>query len=101
MIYNEYIFFFIPFNSFSLEIAIVDIDYLLNVSKKGKKIQNELKNKSENQFKKFQNQEKKFKDTEKNIKSKQNVLSQEEYKKEVVNFTEKVKKYNIDKKKNY
>ena len=92
-------FFLIPFNSFSLEIAIVDIDYLINASKKGKKIQNELKIKSDNQFKKFQNQEKKFKDTEKNIKSKQNVLSQEDYKKEVVNFTEKVKKYNIDKKK--
>ena len=67
------IFFFIPFNSFSLEIAIVDIDYLINVSKKGTKLQNELKTKSDNQFQKFQNQEKKFKETENNIKSKQNV----------------------------
>ena len=71
-IFFIFFFFLIPFNSFSLEIAIVDIDYLINASKKGKKIQNELKNKSDNQFKKFQNQEKKFKDTEKNIKSKQN-----------------------------
>ena len=91
-------FFLIPFNSFSLEIAIVDIDYLINASKKGKKIQNELKIKSDNQFKKFQNQEKKFKETENNIKSKQNVLSEEDYKKEVKKFTDKVKKYNIDKK---
>ena len=35
-------FFLFPLNSFSLEIAIVDIDYLINVSKKGKKLQNEL-----------------------------------------------------------
>ena len=92
-------FFIIPLNSFSLEIAIVDIDYLINVSKKGKKLQNDLKIKSNNQFKKFKDQEKKFKDTENNIKSKQNVLSEEDYKKEVIKFTEKVNKYNIDKKK--
>ena len=92
-------FFLIPFNSFSLEIAIVDIDYLVNVSKKGKKIQKELKNKNDDQFKKFENQEKKFKETENSIKSKQNVLSAEDYKSEVLKFTEKVKKYNIDKKK--
>ncbi len=92
-------FFIIPLNSFSLEIAIVDIDYLINVSKKGKKLQNDLKIKSNNQFKKFKDQEKKFKDNENNIKSKQNVLSEEDYKKEVIKFTEKVNKYNIDKKK--
>ena len=42
IIFLTIFFFLIPVKSFSLDLAIVDVDYLVNVSKKGKKIQKEF-----------------------------------------------------------
>lgn len=89
----------LPFTSISAELAIVDIDYLIKVSKKGKNIQKDLKVKNDKVFEDFSLKEKKLKEREDNIKSKKNVLSESDYKKEVSKFTNDVKKYNIDKKK--
>ena len=89
----------LPFTSISAELAIVDIDYLIKVSKKGKNIQKDLKIKNDKVFEDFSLKEKKLKEREDNIKSKKNVLSESDYKKEVSKFTDDVKKYNINKKK--
>ena len=89
----------LPFTSISAELAIVDIDYLIKVSKKGKNIQKDLKVKNDKVFEDFSLKEKKLKEREDNIKSKKNVLSESDYKKEVSKFTDDVKKYNINKKK--
>ena len=89
----------LPFTSISAELAIVDIDYLIKVSKKGKNIQKDLKVKNDKVFEDFNLKEKKLKEREDNIKSKKNVLSESDYKKEVSKFTDDVKKYNINKKK--
>ena len=88
----------LPFTSISAELAIVDIDYLIKVSKKGKNIQKDLKVKNDKVFEDFSLKEKKLKEREDNIKSKKNVLSESDYKKEVSKFTDDVKKYNINKK---
>ena len=93
------IFILLPFTSISAELAIVDIDYLIKVSKKGKNIQKDLKVKNDKVFEDFNLKEKKLKERENNIKSKKNVLSESDYKKEVSKFTNDVKKYNINKKK--
>ena len=93
------IFILLPFTSISAELAIVDIDYLIKFSKKGKNIQKDLKVKNDKVFDDFNLKEKKLKERENNIKSKKNVLSESDYKKEVSKFTDDVKKYNSNKKK--
>ena len=60
----------LPFTSISAELAIVDIDYLIKVSKKGKNIQKDLKVKNDKVFEDFSLKEKKLKEREDNIKSK-------------------------------
>ena len=68
------IFILLPFTSISAELAIVDIDYLIKFSKKGKNIQKDLKVKNDKVFDDFNLKEKKLKERENNIKSKKNVL---------------------------
>ena len=52
----------LPFTSISAELAIVDIDYLIKVSKKGKNIQKDLKVKNDKVFEDFSLKEKKLKE---------------------------------------
>ena len=56
----------LPFTSISAELAIVDIDYLIKVSKKGKNIQKDLKVKNDKVFEDFNLKEKKLKERENN-----------------------------------
>jgi Skp family chaperone for outer membrane proteins len=63
------------------KIVVLDMKYVLNNSKAGKEAQELLKNKLENDAKKFTEIEKKLKKEERDLLEKKNVLSKEEYKK--------------------
>ena len=86
-------------NSISSEIVIVDINFLLKNSNKGKLIQKELDNLSSKNSKKFQEKKKLLETEEKKIASKKNILSKEDFNKEVLSFRQKVEKYEIERRK--
>ena len=93
-------FFFILLNSYALaKIAIVDIQYLLQNSKKGVSIQKDFKNQTKKITTKFKKKEKELREKELNISSKKNVLSEQDFNKEVSNFKKEVSKYNLERKK--
>ena len=74
---------FFPINVNSNEIIIVDINFLLKNSEKGKKIQKELDNLNSKQKKTFEKKQQDLKTKENNIATKKNVLSEADFKKEV------------------
>ena len=84
---------FLPFNVFSNEISIVDINFLLKNSEKGKKIQKELDNLNTKQRKIFEKKQKEFKEKEIKISSKKNVISEEDFKREVEKFRSDLDKF--------
>lgn len=86
-------------NSISSEIVIVDINFLLKNSNKGKLVQKELDNLSSKNSKKFQEKKKLLETEEKKIASKKNILSKEDFNKEVLSFRQKVEKYEIERRK--
>ena len=79
-------------------VYVLDVSKVLNTSKAGKGAQDFLKNKIESDNKKFQSLEKKLLDKEKNIISKKNVLSNDEYKKQIESLRKEVSKLQSDKK---
>ncbi len=90
----------ITINAYSLEkIIIVDVDYLLNKSKAGTNIQEQLKKKNDNRIKKLKSKDKEFKDKESKLIAQKNILSKEDFKnkadalkKEIINFNSNNKK---------
>ena len=78
---------------------VVDINYLLENSKKGKALKKEISKKRENNNNKLGEIEKGLKEKEKKLISQKNVLSESDFDKELRNFQEEVKKYNGQKKK--
>ena len=90
---------FFPINCFSQEIAIVDIDYLFNNSKKGKQIQNNFDKLEKNKLDTFKKKEMFLKEKEKKILAKKNVLSPKDFESEIIKFQTEVKNYNDEKKK--
>ena len=90
---------FFPINCFSQEIAIVDIDYLFNNSKKGKQIQNNFDKLEKNKLDTFKKKEMFLKEKEKKILAKKNVLSPKDFEAEIIKFQTEVKNYNDEKKK--
>ena len=89
---------FLPFNVFSNEISIVDINFLLKNSEKGKKIQKELDNLNLKQKKIFEKKQKELKEKENKIASKKNILSEEDLKKEIQLFRSDLDKFNNERK---
>ena len=92
-----FLIFFFNFNtSYSSEkIAFIDLDFVLKNSNIGKSILEnieKLNNKNINQLKKKENELKK---NEEEILPKKNILSDEEYKKEVDLLKDKIKKYKL------
>ena len=79
-------------------VYVLDVSKVLNTSKAGKEAQEFLKKKIESDNKKFQSLEKKLLDKEKNIISKKNVLSNDEYKKQIESLRKEVSKLQNDKK---
>lgn len=84
---------FLPFNVFSNEISIVDINFLLKNSEKGKKIQKELDNLNLKQKKIFEKKQKELKEKENKITSKKNIMSEEDFKREVEKFRSDLDKF--------
>ena len=90
----------ITINAYSLEkIIIVDVDYLLNKSKAGTNIQEQLKKKNDNRIKKLKSKDKEFKDKESKLIAQKNILSEKDFKnkvdalkKEIINFNSNNKK---------
>ena len=87
-------FFLLPFNLISSEISIVDINFLLKNSEKGKKIQKEIDKLNLNQKKIFEKKQNELREKEKKITSKKNVISEEEFKKELEIFKSDLNKFN-------
>ena len=86
-------------NSIGSEISTVDVTFLLKNSNKGKSIEKKLGNLNEKHLKKFQEKKKLLEDKEKKISSKKNILSKQDFDKEVIKFKEKVKNYENERRK--
>ena len=80
-------------------IYFVDIDYLMNNSLAGKSIIIKLDEKTKFNKKKFEESEKNLQNEETRIISKKNILSEEEYIKEVQLFKKKVEDYKLSRNK--
>ena len=86
-------FIFCSFNSLAENIAVVDVNYLVNESNLGKKIQNDLQKKEIEISKNFREKEIKLKEKEEIIISKKNILSAEEFNNEVNIFNSEFENY--------
>jgi len=95
------IFLFFSTNLIASELAIIDIEFIFANSKKGKLINSEIIKTNNDLKEKFLSDEKKFTEREATIRSKKNILSTEEYEKEVNKFKEDLKIYNQKKQKKF
>ena len=77
------------------KVSFIDIDFILKNSNLGKSILNEIENLNNKNIDELSNKEKELKKIEEEIKSKKNILSEQEFKKEVDLLKEKIKKYRI------
>jgi len=73
---------------------VIDIEYLVENSNKGKSIQKEISSKREKNSKKFQGIEKDLKEKEKKLVSKKSILSEKDFNDELKKFQSEVKAYN-------
>ena len=90
---NFFIFFFSSLALGDVKIAYIDLDSILSESKPGKLLFSQLKEIEENKIKQFKNDEIKLKEEEKKLISTKNIISSEEYNKNVSNFKKKVDNY--------
>ena len=81
------------------DLVIVDIDFLIQNSKIGKNIISNLNKENKTIIEKFKTKEDEFINMEKNLISKKNILSENEFQKEIENFRKKLSEYNLEKKK--
>ena len=86
-------------HSISSEISTVDLSFLLKNSNQGKSIEKKLENLNSKHLKKFQEKKKILETEEKKVSSKKNILSKEDFNKEVLKFQEKVKNYENERRK--
>ena len=77
------------------KVSFIDIDFILKNSNLGKSILNEIENLNNKNIDELQSKEKELKKIEEEIKSKKNILSEQEFKKEVDLLKERIKKYRI------
>ena len=93
-------FFLFSLNSYSLDqVVIVDIDFLLNNSKAGKNIQEQLKKINDARIKEIKSKEKLFKDKEAKLIAQKKILSEQEFAKKVNELKKEVIKSNSLRKK--
>ena len=84
-------FFLFSLNSYSLDqVVIVDIDYLLNNSKAGKSIQEQLKKINDARIKEIKSKDKLFKDKEEKLIAQKKILSEQEFAKKVNDLKKEV-----------
>ena len=96
--YSVSIFFIITNVSFS-QVVYIDINKVLNESVAGKQAIKSLENEIKSKNKIFNDEEKKLLTEEKNILAKKNILSENDYKNEVIKLRKKINDYNINKNK--
>lgn len=105
MKFKQILFLIILYNLFFLnvnadnKIVFLDIDYVINNTSIGKKVLNDLNKLNENNVKILKKKETELKDIENTIKSKKNLISEEEYNKEIVNLSTKITEFKNEKKK--
>jgi Skp family chaperone for outer membrane proteins len=90
---NFFIFFFSSLAAGDTKIAYVNLDLILSESKPGKLLFSQLNEIEENKIKKFKNDELNLKEEEKKLISTKNIISSEEYNKNVINFKKKIDNY--------
>lgn len=91
------VFIFSSFNSIAEIIAVVDVNYLINESNLGKKINTDLQKKQNEISKNFKEEEIKLKEKEQIILSKKNILSADELNKEINIFNSEFEIYKKNK----
>jgi len=96
--YSVSIFFILTNVSFS-QVVYIDINKVLNESIAGKQAIKSLENEIKSKNKIFNDEEKKLLTEEKNILAKKNILSENDYKNEVIKLRKKINDYNIGKNK--
>jgi len=103
MIKKSFLIFFLiltSVNAYSSEkIITVDIDYIINTSKAGIYIQDQLKDKNDNRVKKLETKNKELGNKEKNLLAKKNVLSEKDFNNEVNNLKKEINDFNNNNKK--
>ena len=77
-------------------IAYIDMDFIIKNSEIGKKTLNSINNLNEKNLNELKNNEKILKDLENDILSKKNIISKEDFDKEVLFFKEKANKFKED-----
>ena len=93
------IYFFFSSNVSSNQISVVDITFLLKNSNKGKIIQKEIDNLNSKNSKLYKKKKEKLEIKEKKIASKKNILSEQDFNKEVLNFRKDVANYENERRK--
>jgi len=78
---------------------VIDIDFLIKNSKKGKSLSKEISSIREKNSKKFQKIEKSLKEKEKKLISKKTILSENDFNSELKKFQNEVRQYNENKQK--
>ena len=91
--------FFTPLYSQEPKIAYVDMDKILNQSIAGKKFTNSLEKSHKQNIKKFEKKEIELKNSEKKIISQKNILSKEDFQKQINLLRNDIQKYKEERKK--
>ena len=97
---KKYIIFFCFLSTFAIaeqKIAYIDMQKILNTSTVGQDINKEIEKKIGQENKKYNSIEEKLKKEEKDLSQKKNILSEEEFKTQLIELRKKVSKYNNDK----
>ena len=95
--FNNFFFLNITFSIANDKIAFIDLNYILSESNEGKKILAKLEIDNSKNLKFFESEEEKLKQENENIEKLKNILSENEYKKKVNLFKNKVNAYNLKK----
>lgn len=96
-LYFTVLFILFTISSYAKDLVVVDIDFIIQNSKNGKEIIDDLNEKNKKLIAKFQEQEKIFKDKETDLLAKKNILSQDEFNNSVNQFRNEINEFNINK----
>ena len=89
----------INFVSANTNIAVIDMDKIINVTKVGTSIQNQLSKINDEILMDFKKQEEKLKNKEIKLISQKNILSENDFDTNIKNFKAEIEQYNINRKK--
>ncbi len=87
---------FIKFSQAETKVAFIDMQYIMDNSLAGKSIKKQLENLHKKNLSDFQKKENSLKKKEQEVVAKKNILSEEEFQKEISQLRIDVKNYNTD-----